>query len=678
MKITFCAGGLNIGGKIEPVYCASVHYWRLDYKLWNKILDNVKKLGFKMIETYIPWQIHELEKGIFDFGEIDKNKDIKLFLELCQSKSIKVIVRPGPHINAEMTYFGYPKRIVLDPEIQALTSFGTPYIMPHFIKQFPVPSYASNKFYEEVAIYFDALAPLLKDKIYPNGPIIAIQSDNETSYFFMLGPYILDYSKDSLSLYKTFLKEKYNRIEELNLKYGTHFESFNDITPPTGFTAKTTKELPYFFDWCEYKEYQIIYANRKIAKMWKDRGIDLPTFHNMPADEQYYLTPYDPSLLEESKFINLVGIDCYNTKEEFKEIKNRVRFMNGTSVLPFIPEFGSGSWCWRETTLSPDEEEFIYLYAYMYGLKAANFYMVVERERWQGSPITRTNRKRGEFYSLFAKLGRFLADSKLEQMERIREIVIIRDYDLGRLKMLSVIANFPKLPGLDIPPELFTARVDLGFKYLHKGGFSEETWVRHMDQLLEGEKIDFDYANSHISLNKLNKYKVAILPTFDFIDREITAKFLQYVQQGGVLIIGPGIPYLDSNMKTYHAFAKFDLDNNSPVTKYGDGRIIFLKKPNSVLDFIRELNIRSEFMGHGVEVTSFYSPTGRKLVFAANPNKQMIRANIRFSGERFFKALINCNDIKGRDSIVFNIKGYTVCAWEVFDNAVVKRGYNRS
>lgn len=662
----FCSSGLNIRGQIERLYSGSINYWRLDYRLWDQILDNVKELGFDMIETYIPWQVHELAKGLFDFGATDPNKNLPSFLDLCHQKSLHVIVRPGPHINAEMTYFGYPQRIVLDPAIQALTSLGTPYIMPYFIKQFPVPSYASRKLYEEAAVFFDALAPLLKSRLDPDGPIVAIQSDNETTYFFMLEPYILDYSPDSLDLYRQFLKTKYHTIANLKLIYRNDYQNFDQVNPPTGFTAAAQKDLPYFFDWCEYKEYQIIYANERISKMWKERGIDLPTFHNMAADNQFHQTPYDLSGMEKSPFVDLVGIDCYNTKEEYRHVKNRVKFLSGTSLLPFIPEFGSGSWYSRDIILSPAEEEFIYLYAYMHGLKAINFYMLVERERWQGCPITRSNQIRTGYYQLFKKIGAFIAAAKLETLRKKREIVMIRDYDIGRLKMLETITDLPNLPGMSIPKELFEAHQDFGFQYLDPKLAAEEAWIDDLARLFENAGVDFDFTNTHVAPRRLKDFPIAVLPTFDFIATETVAKILAYVQAGGILIIGPGIPYLDQTMKPYHPFAQFDFGNPPEPAGYGKGQIYLAFDPQSLFQVIHKLGIKGDFVGEGVEVTSFIHPeTGRKLIFAANPGEISRDAKIRFCGKLSFKALINCSDVMGSDTIQFPIKGYTVCAWEV-------------
>src|SRR5512140_632138 len=78
----------RIDGKTTPLYGGAVHYWRLDRDKWDGILDSVKAMGFNMISIYIPWEIHEVERGTFDFSG---NKDIDAFLTLIESKGLNIV-----------------------------------------------------------------------------------------------------------------------------------------------------------------------------------------------------------------------------------------------------------------------------------------------------------------------------------------------------------------------------------------------------------------------------------------------------------------------------------------------------------------------------------------------------------------------------------------------------------
>ena len=63
--VTASRDGLHIGDRHVPIYSGTVHYWRLEPELWQPILENVRALGFEMIETYIPWAVHEMSEGAF-------------------------------------------------------------------------------------------------------------------------------------------------------------------------------------------------------------------------------------------------------------------------------------------------------------------------------------------------------------------------------------------------------------------------------------------------------------------------------------------------------------------------------------------------------------------------------------------------------------------------------------
>ena len=55
------------------------------------ILDEVARMGFTTISIYIPWEVHERDRGKFDF---EGNKDIDAFLGLIEEKGLDIVVGP--------------------------------------------------------------------------------------------------------------------------------------------------------------------------------------------------------------------------------------------------------------------------------------------------------------------------------------------------------------------------------------------------------------------------------------------------------------------------------------------------------------------------------------------------------------------------------------------------------
>ncbi len=117
----------------------------------------MKDFGLNTIETYIPWNLHEPEPTEYHF---QAGLDIHKFILTAQDLDLKVIVRPGPFICAELDFGGLPYWLLKDPKMQVRSSYAP--------------------FLEAVERYFDQLMPILTPLQSTNGgPIIAMQLENE-------------------------------------------------------------------------------------------------------------------------------------------------------------------------------------------------------------------------------------------------------------------------------------------------------------------------------------------------------------------------------------------------------------------------------------------------------------------------------------------------------------------
>jgi len=59
------------------------------------ILDRAKALGFNMIETYIPWSIHEVHPSL-DWGQEDPRKTRKTHAAVRGKRIVGLLVRSRP------------------------------------------------------------------------------------------------------------------------------------------------------------------------------------------------------------------------------------------------------------------------------------------------------------------------------------------------------------------------------------------------------------------------------------------------------------------------------------------------------------------------------------------------------------------------------------------------------
>ncbi|CAO2635709.1 Beta-galactosidase-1-like protein 3 [Lemmus lemmus] len=153
----------------------SIHYFRVPREYWKDRLLKLQACGFNTVTTYIPWNLHEQEKGKFDFSEI---LDLEAYVSLAASIGLWVILRPGPYICAEVDLGGLPSWLLRYPKPQLRTTH--------------------QNFVEAVDKYFDHLIPrILPLQYHHGGPVIAVQVENEYGSFGRDESY-MEYIKEAL------------------------------------------------------------------------------------------------------------------------------------------------------------------------------------------------------------------------------------------------------------------------------------------------------------------------------------------------------------------------------------------------------------------------------------------------------------------------------------------------
>lgn len=90
-----------INDKKIKIISGAIHYFRVVPEYWKDRLEKLKLIGCNCVETYIPWNIHEPEKGKFDFKGINNFSE---FVKIAHSLDLYVILRPSPYICAEWDF----------------------------------------------------------------------------------------------------------------------------------------------------------------------------------------------------------------------------------------------------------------------------------------------------------------------------------------------------------------------------------------------------------------------------------------------------------------------------------------------------------------------------------------------------------------------------------------------
>lgn len=98
-------GAFLLNEKPVQLICGEMHYPRIPHEYWRDRIQRAKAMGINTISTYVFWNYHERQPGVFDFsGQADLGK----FIKIAQEEGMFVILRPGPYVCAEWDFGGYP------------------------------------------------------------------------------------------------------------------------------------------------------------------------------------------------------------------------------------------------------------------------------------------------------------------------------------------------------------------------------------------------------------------------------------------------------------------------------------------------------------------------------------------------------------------------------------------
>ncbi|MCW2573413.1 MAG: beta-galactosidase [Frankiales bacterium] len=452
--------GLRLGETVLPMVSGAVHYWRHDPDDWPRLLDAVLALGVPMVETYIPWSVHEVSHGVFDFSGA---RDVERFLRLAAERGLQCIVRPGPHINAELPDFGFPSRVLWHSACQAHGPLGTPVIQHSRSGYFPCPSYGSPAFMTEVRTWYDAVLPRIVQLQWPDGPVVAVQVDNEMGYFFFVEPFVMDYRPEVV-------------------------QDWHDWSGLAGDPPRDGRDEPQRVQsWVRHKEVTRLRALDTLAAAIRESGVHVPVFHN---DFPHLGTPIDQATLEASGSIDVAANDLYTQREDVATAMQAGRTLAAASQLPYIAELGAG---WVADCvgipqrISPVDEEIAILALLLTGVRAWNWYMLAEREHWYGSPIDRFGHLREDEAALYPRLMRVLRELDWWSLERDASVLLLTDREVerwqaGRRTACEVNAV---LDPLQLPPQLRVLEPD-----------PQKPLLQAWRDRLEKAGLDFDEGSS--------------------------------------------------------------------------------------------------------------------------------------------------------------------------------------
>lgn len=213
-------GVFRIDGQDRLLLLADYPYYRDDARHWEDRLRAQAEAGLDVLSCYVPWRHHAVggPRAGYDFeGSTQANRDLVRLLDLAHGCGLKMILKPGPFVHAELAYGGLPDHV--EPSaasgIEAeLDAHGHPLRWPtgHAgITPRALPAPFDETYLAHVQEWLGALcARALRGRTWPDGPIVGIQLLNEGIYSDSsnASPLQLGYSKSTLARYRAFLHER--------------------------------------------------------------------------------------------------------------------------------------------------------------------------------------------------------------------------------------------------------------------------------------------------------------------------------------------------------------------------------------------------------------------------------------------------------------------------------------
>ncbi len=152
-----------IDGQRIWLVSGAIHYSRTPRGLWRKRIQAAKQAGLNCIETYVFWNLHELQPGKFDF---EGDKDLRHFVELCAEEDLYVWLRPGPYVCSEWDCGGLPPWLLAVEDVKLREANGP------FLE-------ACSRYLGAVMDQVRDLQVTIEGEGGRSGPIIMMQAENE-------------------------------------------------------------------------------------------------------------------------------------------------------------------------------------------------------------------------------------------------------------------------------------------------------------------------------------------------------------------------------------------------------------------------------------------------------------------------------------------------------------------
>jgi len=614
--------GLVLGEQRVPLHSGSVDYFRLSRRAWRPALESLKQLGVRLVDTVVPWSVHERARGELDFGHDNPRLDLAGFLDLAEECGLFAIVRLGPFSTADLAFGGIPERVVWSEPCQARSPSGAPVMVPSLPLAFPAPSLASRAFQEEAALWLAAAADQIASRTWPDGPVVLSYVEPELAVPLGSGSRNGDYHPDAIAQYRRFLRQRYGTRESLRRSHRNPGVSFETVAPPALLDTAEPDALAPHLDWSEFQDAELEAATYRFRAVLDRHGLGaIPKACSVPRAR----SSADPVRL--SRVVDLVTLarPLRAPEREPSRAAREVTALATRAAQRGVPPVASLSAGFSAATppFPESEDAFAALTALAYGVRGLDVHLAVQRDRWIGGPIDVRGRARPSA-DFWRRLLGALDRTRFHELERRTSVHLVVPRITERLAGLCRVVHSPLLgalgPDADAALELLEGELDPTRGAL----LDTERFLSTVESALEAARVPFAHFGAESLERALEGSAWVIVPCPGALDPMLTAKIGERVLASGKISVGPHPPERDELMRPSNA--------RLPALSHPAVPLLLPGDPADLTELIRTTATglglhRLESAPIAVRTTLHVDSDGRpRVLFVLNPSHQDVEA----------------------------------------------------
>ncbi|MEM9865945.1 MAG: beta-galactosidase, partial [Myxococcota bacterium] len=644
-SVRFEGSTLLVGQERLALRSGAFHYFRQHPSKWAESLQALSGLGLRIVESYVPWGVHERAPGDFDFGQHEARLNLGAFIDAVEAAGLYCFLRPGPHINAELTHFGLPERVVQDPAMLARSPRGNPVVCYFPPRMFAVPSYSSRAYLDAVAEWYAAVGEVVAPRLYPKGPVVLLQVDNEAGFYFRNGPFCQDYHPDSVELWHTFAAEhglgsKEEPAEPLK-RFGEG--RFGETPSPEELRAQLL--------WASFQEHSLTRSIATMKRSMQRAGLSgVPFVHNLALGDGG-LPVRVPALQRQ---VDRVGFDYYHSSADLASIKRRTLYLDANTDGAFAPELGVGAPPWF-TPLKNDDSLFTAMAAAAFGLRAFNLYMAVDRDRWYGAVLDGAGRSRRST-DVWARFVAALDRTRFHTLHRRCDVALVVPSEYVRLtrathtlglvspSVLEAVASGPAGPTAGARAD------DLGL-----GRCIQRDWWTALERVaaaLTDAGVPYTYLDGESSARYWRPYRVLFSPSFRFAD---VARWASLHRAKAHAVVGPELPTRGADLRpaTFASLECVDVFDERALR-------------GAVIDWIDRFELQRPYAVRGPVLSAVHgSDSGDAVLFLINGSERDEIAEVRLPHPTRARDLMTDETFEGDETLSVHVPARTVRFFEL-------------